>query len=211
VAATGLEVLAAIDRRPYDVVLMDLQMPEMDGLATTKEIHRRLPEGRRPRIVALTANARREDENACRAAGMDAFLPKPVNAERLRELLVQPSGAGRPAAPLDDDVFEQLRRLEDDAPGMLREIVDLYLADSPKRLDALRIAVFAGDVAGAAEQAHSLKGSSGYLGARELADLAAHVERLARAGNLEGLRLRAAELDDAFSRVREALVAATEE
>jgi CheY-like chemotaxis protein len=87
VASNGLEALEALHRQPYDLVLMDMHMPEMDGLEATKQIRRSLASERQPRIVALTAAALREDQEACLAAGMDAFLTKPVRPEHLASIL----------------------------------------------------------------------------------------------------------------------------
>jgi signal transduction histidine kinase/DNA-binding response OmpR family regulator len=83
VAANGLEVLQALERQPYDVVLMDVQMPEMDGLEATRQILRRWPNGPRPRIIAMTANVMKEDQQACAAAGMDDYLGKPIQVDAL--------------------------------------------------------------------------------------------------------------------------------
>jgi len=87
VASNGLEVLAALDREPYDVVLMDVQMPEMDGLEASRRICERWPAESRPRIVAMTANAMMEDREACLAAGMNDYVAKPVRPEELAEAL----------------------------------------------------------------------------------------------------------------------------
>jgi len=87
VASNGLEVLAALEREPYDVVLMDVQMPEMDGLDASRRICSRWPAGSRPRIIAMTANAMIEDREACFAAGMDDYLAKPVRSEELADAL----------------------------------------------------------------------------------------------------------------------------
>jgi CheY-like chemotaxis protein len=87
VASNGLEVLAALEREPYDVVLMDVQMPEMDGLDASRRICAQWPEESRPRIIAMTANAMIEDREACFAAGMDDYLAKPVRPEELAEAL----------------------------------------------------------------------------------------------------------------------------
>jgi PAS domain S-box-containing protein len=89
VAANGLEVLDALKRQPYDVVLMDMQMPEMDGLEATRQIRRRWPEERSPRIIAMTANAMQGDRELCLAAGMDDYISKPVRVEALVQALSQ--------------------------------------------------------------------------------------------------------------------------
>ena len=89
VAANGLEALAALRRQSYDVVLMDVQMPEMDGLEATRTICREWPSEQRPRIVAMTANVMKEDREACLAAGMDDYLGKPIRVEELVDALMQ--------------------------------------------------------------------------------------------------------------------------
>jgi len=88
VAANGIEVLQALERRHYDVVLMDVQMPEMDGLEATQAIRQRWPEGERPSIIAMTASALKGDRDMCLAAGMDDYVSKPVKIEMLRAALV---------------------------------------------------------------------------------------------------------------------------
>ena len=87
IAANGLEVLQALDREPYDVVLMDVQMPELDGLEATRQIRARWPDGTRPRIIAMTANAMPEDREACFEAGMDDYVAKPIRPEELAKAL----------------------------------------------------------------------------------------------------------------------------
>jgi CheY-like chemotaxis protein len=87
VAGNGLEAIEALRRQQYDVVLMDVQMPEMDGLEATRAIHREWPAAQRPRIIALTANVMKEDQEACFAAGMDDYLGKPIRVEELMAAL----------------------------------------------------------------------------------------------------------------------------
>jgi CheY-like chemotaxis protein len=86
-AANGVEVLEALQRQVYDVVLMDVQMPEMDGLAATRTLRRELPEARQPRVIAMTANAMQGDREMCLAAGMDDYVSKPIRVEELVEAL----------------------------------------------------------------------------------------------------------------------------
>jgi signal transduction histidine kinase/CheY-like chemotaxis protein len=88
VVANGLEVLAAVRRQTYDVILMDIQMPEMDGLEASRQIVRHVAAGRRPRLIALTANVFKTDQDACHEAGMDGFMAKPLDLDQLREALL---------------------------------------------------------------------------------------------------------------------------
>ncbi len=206
VAATGLEVLAAVERRNYDIVLMDVQMPDMDGIAATREIRRRGGSGPRPTILAMTANVRREDEAACLDAGMDGFVAKPIRVDALREALAQAAArGGEGAVSLDLETFDRLRVLERDAPGVLREIVDLYLGDAPTRVASIRDAAARGDAESLLSLAHGLKGSSGYLGAREMEAICGEIDRLLRLGRKDAATAKVALLDAAFVRLREAL------
>ena len=83
VAANGVEALEALERQPYDAVLMDVEMPEMDGLEATRRIHQRWPRERRPHIVAVTANAMQGERELCIQAGMDDYITKPIHIEEL--------------------------------------------------------------------------------------------------------------------------------
>jgi CheY-like chemotaxis protein len=87
VAADGLEAIQALERQPYDVILMDVQMPEMDGLEATRRICERWPVGVRPRIIAMTANAMQGDREICLAAGMDDYVSKPIRVNELIQVL----------------------------------------------------------------------------------------------------------------------------
>ena len=95
VAANGLEVLAALRRQRYDLVFMDVQMPEMDGLEAARRIRREWPEDEQPRIVAMTASVLREDRDACLAAGMDGYLSKPLVLQNLRDALQKAAEAAQ--------------------------------------------------------------------------------------------------------------------
>ena len=93
--ANGLEVLAAVRRQTYDVILMDIQMPEMDGLEASRQITRQFATSQRPHLIALTANVFKTDQDACTEAGMDGFLGKPLDLEQLRDALLQCSPVQR--------------------------------------------------------------------------------------------------------------------
>ena len=89
VASNGIEAIECVERQPYDVVLMDVQMPEMDGLEATRTIAQRWPATQRPRIVAMTANAMQGDREECLAAGMDDYVTKPIRVDALVAALMQ--------------------------------------------------------------------------------------------------------------------------
>jgi signal transduction histidine kinase/CheY-like chemotaxis protein/HPt (histidine-containing phosphotransfer) domain-containing protein len=182
VASDGREALARLEHAAYDVVLMDVQMPEMDGLEASRAICARWPPGRRPRIVAMTAEALQGDREKCLAAGMDDYIVKPVTLDRLREALARcaPSG-GRAEPVIDRVVLEQLREdLGGDAP--LHDVVTTFLEKTPAALAALRDAARRGDAETIRRTAHMLKGTSGILGARALAEQCADLERLGLGG-----------------------------
>jgi signal transduction histidine kinase/DNA-binding response OmpR family regulator/HAMP domain-containing protein len=198
VANNGLEVLAALARQPYDVVLMDVQMPELDGLETTRRICRERPRGVRPWIIAMTANAMQGDREMCLAAGMDDYVSKPMRADDLIAAIERAAASSAapceladagPTAPppevLDRAVLQRLHAdLGDDNPALVGELIELYLADSPKLLAKLQAAV-TGDVADAVfVLAHTLKSTSANLGAGPLAAVCGELEAAARSGRL---------------------------
>ena len=203
VAASGLEVLQALQRQPYDLVLMDMQMPEMDGLEATRQIVKEWKEAR-PRIIAMTANAMQEDREACLAAGMDDYISKPVQVADLQNAIEHwgqttvssPSLSSYSTVPLTDNdvdlpdaidkkVLADLRTLQSAAePDLVERLFSMLQADAPKLIDAMREAVTQADADGLRHAAHSLKGSSASLGAKHISALCAAVEKAAKAGSL---------------------------
>ncbi|MGH3003977.1 MAG: response regulator, partial [Gaiellaceae bacterium] len=192
VASNGLEAIEAIERSTYDVVLMDVQMPELDGLDASRLICERWPETR-PRIVAMTANALPEDREACSAAGMDDYVAKPIRSEALAEALKRVRPVGRDTAPpaendadgrlLDGAALDSLRELGGD--DFLAEVIDTFLADVPTLLATLRGALDAGDAAEVRRAAHTLKSNGATLGATEFAEVCRALEQRAKDGDLE--------------------------
>ena len=140
VAGNGFEVLDHLEREPYDLVLMDVQMPEMDGLEATRRIRARWPD--RPLwIVAMTANAMEGDREMCLAAGMDDYLSKPIRPEALAAALravgPEPSrDPGRCRMTLDPAALTDLLEMVGDDSAFVDDIVDTYLRDAPDQLAA---------------------------------------------------------------------------
>jgi signal transduction histidine kinase/CheY-like chemotaxis protein/HPt (histidine-containing phosphotransfer) domain-containing protein len=198
VAGNGVEVLEALRRQPYDLVLMDIQMPGMDGMEATRRIRDEFPRERQPRIVAMTANVLLEQREACLAAGMEDFVQKPVGFEELRAALARcgvretggtsaaeglaASGGATPgspdvSSPLDPTFLDKLRQLgELSGTPLAREVVTHFSAETPQRLERMRQALLQSDVQDLAFIAHSLKGSSAQLGAVRIASLSAELE-----------------------------------
>jgi CheY-like chemotaxis protein/HPt (histidine-containing phosphotransfer) domain-containing protein len=183
-AANGLEVLEALKRQTYDLILMDVQMPEMDGLEATRRI-RRLGDDCTPRIVAMTAHAMAGDRERCLEGGMDGYLSKPVQITDLAAELAATkpvSAAPGPAAsePLDLQVLDRLRELSLDGSNLLSEVVRTFATSSTSDLAALRRLTAEGRWCDVETTAHRLKGGSGCVGAVRVAAVCAAVEERVR-------------------------------
>jgi PAS domain S-box-containing protein len=192
VASNGLEAVEALERQPYDVVLMDVQMPELDGLDASRRICERWPAEARPRIIAMTANVMAEDREACFAAGMDDYVAKPIRPDELREALrrARPLGDTRPAsaedggAGLEASALESLRSLGGDE--FLAEVVDAFLSDAPALVATLRTTYDRGDTEGLRRAAHTLKSNGQTFGAGRFSELCRELELRARNDELDG-------------------------
>jgi two-component system, sensor histidine kinase and response regulator len=227
VVGTGVEALAALRKRPYDLVLMDIQMPDMDGLEATARI-RDEREGALNRgvpIVALTAHAMTGDKERCLAAGMDDYLRKPLEAEELqivverwtlqgcradapvarehqhvgRADLKTESADTPPSRPFDPDV---LRDMLGNDTELAREIIAEFLVDARQQIDSLHKAVSLDSPERVRRQAHTLKGASAAVGALALQQQAVSLEEEARSaeqGELERLGEHLRGIDEAFA------------
>ncbi|HEU4370566.1 MAG TPA: response regulator [Methylomirabilota bacterium] len=220
-AANGLEAVMAIERQPYDLVLMDVQMPEMDGFEAAREITRRWAVGTRPRIVAMTANALQGDRELCLAAGMDDYLSKPIRVEELVTALERSAARGpapiRPADParktdqnraaadrpstqvLDHAAFERLRAAM--GAGALTELLSTFVEDAQELVATMRRALGGKDTDSFRRAAHSLKSNAASFGAMTLSNLAKDLEALARSGRLDGAASRVERLAGECERV----------
>ncbi|HTO95483.1 MAG TPA: response regulator [Myxococcales bacterium] len=209
-ARNGREAVARYQAEEFDVVLMDVQMPEMDGLQATAAIrdlesagHRRTP------IIGVTAHAMKGDRERCLAAGMDGYVAKPIRAELLFQAIDGQLQKPAPAAPAPgpEEVLDEkdLLSLVGGDGAVVRELAQLFLEDGAQRLLDIEKALAAGDHAGLRTAAHTLKGSAGSICGRRTADAARHLEQLAEAKDFLGARHAFATLSREVARLQEAL------
>jgi signal transduction histidine kinase/CheY-like chemotaxis protein/HPt (histidine-containing phosphotransfer) domain-containing protein len=261
VASNGQEALDALSKTPYDLVLMDCQMPELDGYAATRIFRERETQRaknqsgqaqtiRRTPVIAITAHAMRGDREQCIAAGMDDYLSKPFNRDRLFAVLkrwlpsksttdipvhtiwkdqtekdqsktCRLSDGGNGGSNLHGEGFldrfshldhlnyetlESLRSIViEGQPSLLQKVIRIYLGSSPKLMETIRHSITLGDAAAMQGAAHSLKSTSGNLGAVMLAELCKELEAIGRAGTTDNAILLLPVLEDEYDRVCEAL------
>jgi two-component system, sensor histidine kinase and response regulator len=190
VVGNGLEAVEACSSTAYEAVLMDCQMPEMDGFKAAAWIRQREGPQRRIPIIALTAGGDPGDRERCLAAGMDDYLGKPARLQTLDSTLRKwiPRMGERPAPPSVASSLpaeHPLRVLEQQGRGALVvEIVDLFLETTPQRLEQMREARLKGDNKSLFSLAHSLKGAAVQLGAWGMAALCQNIQTLGRAGSM---------------------------
>ena len=176
VANNGLEALAALERQSFDVVLMDVQMPEMGGFEASAAIRSREREtGGHLRIVAMTAHAMSGDRERCLAAGMDGYLPKPIDPPLLFATIEEEERAA--AAPQAIDRLALLARLGGDEE-LMRDVVRLFLEDCPGRLVRIRAAIDGRDAPRLKAEAHALKGAAANMSASVVVDAARALEQM---------------------------------
>lgn len=200
-ARDGKEALERFAAEPFDAVLMDVQMPGMDGLEATTAIRRLEVQTGRPRtpIIAMTAHAVQGDRERCLAAGMDDYLAKPIDAAALKRILLARAGAPRSPAgekrlPEEDALLEGFGG----DFGFFREVVEVFLDDHPRQIELLRQSAGLGDAASFRRAAHSLKGMLRGFRFMEAADKAERLEIAGERGELGGTEPLIAELEGAM-------------
>ena len=204
----GRKAVLALQEADFDIVLMDVQMPEMDGFEATAAIRNRETSGHRRRvpIVALTAHAMKGDREACLGAGMDAYLSKPINTRELLALVDRLTD-NSPELPLesafgalkgaDFDEHRVLAKLDGDRE-LLQELVSLFMSESPAMLADIRHCLAAGDTAGVQRAAHLLKGSVSNFSDGAATRSAQALELMSRNGDVSGGWIQLAELEQAI-------------
>jgi two-component system sensor histidine kinase/response regulator len=225
VVADGRQALHALERDPYAAVLMDCQMPEMDGYDATSELRRRELVGTHTPVIAMTAHAMRGDREKCLASGMDDYLAKPLNPDELDRILRRwapwtandsgarastretiPSDAPGGEGPLDPAGIALLRS-ELGSIEALAQLVELFGTQTPEVLDQMRTAIEAGDTGSVKESAHKLRGGCLTLAAIRMAQLCKKLETKAAGGSLQGAPHAVDELETAFDEAYAALQA----
>ncbi len=220
VAANGLEAVDAMQRLPYDLLLMDCQMPEMDGFEACIEIrHRELMNrnSKRTPIVAMSANARREGHDRALDGGMDDYLVKPLKAEDLEETLKHwvPGFTERYSAA-QEEAAQEIQRLESDNnppidmkkvanmfrndPSAQHELLTLYLSSTQNLIEQIASACDSQDYVLIAARAHEIKGASAYIGAGDIREIARNLEISSKTKNWEKVQESVDELEPAFIR-----------
>ncbi|MEH1936539.1 MAG: response regulator [Nostoc sp.] len=226
VAGNGKEVLQLLEKIPYDLILMDCQMPVLDGLETTKEIHRwqesYFASGRRPVVIAMTANAMKEDQQMCLDAGMDDYLSKPVMKEKLAVAVERWASVifkAKETAATDQTVsttdagsvdllidWERLHQLSENNPEFELELLQMFVEDIQPRLEVIKIAIAAHDFQELALQAHQIKGASANMGATTMHLAAEKLEQFAHKQERRGTTNFISELEEFVKCIQEFLI-----
>jgi len=224
--ANGAEALKTLETLPYDLVLMDVQMPVMDGLEATRNIRdpKSAVRNHQIPIIAMTAHTMQGDRERCLQAGMNDYVTKPVDPQALMEALEKwlpretaatkeqlpgkpkdtpPVSAQEPEVPVFDKAGMMSRLMDDE--DLASTVIEAFLDDVPKQIEALRGYLETGDATFAERQAHTIKGASANLGGEALRAVAFEMEKAAKAGNLEYVKSHLPELENQFTRLKEAM------
>jgi len=206
VVGDGQAALTALAQTPFDLILMDIQMPVLDGLATTATIRaQEQSQGTHVPIIAMTAHAMRGDRERCLATGMDGYVTKPLNIADLAAAIAQL----RPAVSSPEtrvvtppvDIAATLQSVEGDQ-NLLVDLFEAFQQDYPKQLAELQDAIRVGDAERLAQVAHSLKGAVGYFGAQTVHALACQLETMGYQAEFEGASSVLQQLERELERLR---------
>ena len=224
IADNGLIALEMLRKQVYDAILMDIQMPEMDGITATKTIRAEWPEDQQPHIIAMTANALKGDRESYLASGMNDYVSKPVRLPQLQRALedspmlaaAAPSSTAHSAkendimmtsdsttAPIDFSELEEM--MGEDAFELLADLAEIFVEQAQEQIMSLKQAVLAADAMMVREWAHSLKGSSASIAATQLSTHCSSLEMDARSGDLSQAQTKVALIEAEYARVQDAL------
>jgi PAS domain S-box-containing protein len=203
VVQNGVEVLQALERQNYDVILMDVQMPEMDGLEATRQIRQLYTGPRRPWIIAMTANAMDIDQKNCFDAGMDAYLSKPVRIEALEAELVRSSeNIGQ---VVDLAVLSKFGEMTGSGSEAVRELAEIFAEETPQTLQQIRADIEARRAQGVSVHALQLGRACSNFGAERMQQLCASLQAAGKAADFPLATEFAGRLEAEFALVKNAL------
>ena len=220
IATNGVEVLKALEQKAYDILFLDVQMPEMDGLETARQICQRWPTEKRPRIIAMTGNALMGDREKCLQAGMDDYISKPVRVGELQSALqrwgpmttrksdtafVSRLKTSQADNLLDQATIAELRNMPpSNGVSMLEELVDLFLEAAPQRIAQITQSINDGPML--AFHAHALRSMGLNLGVKRIVELSQKLEDLGRTRSVHGAPALLRELETAFAQTKAQLL-----
>ncbi len=226
VVMNGAQAVTALEKLSYDLVLMDIQMPEMDGYEACRQIRKIESESDKNRIpiIAMTAHAMKEDRDKCLAAGMDDYVSKPIDAkfflEAIERWLPKEKAVASPLV-LEPDKILDLKTTADnnlmvfDKDGLMDRLIDdmeLYeivvsgfLDDMPKQMSALKKFIDQGDIEDAGKKGHLIKGAASNIGADAFSNIASKIEEAGKSGNPDRLRLLVPQLESAFDQLKKVM------
>ncbi len=211
--ANGVEAVEKLERGLYDAVLMDCQMPEMDGYAATREIRRREGGGQRTIVIAMTASAMTGDREKCLAAGMDDYVTKPVRSEELQQILqrhLAQNAKEQPAVTVDTavrlagdaELVARVKELElEVGPEAMQELIGEFLSETARSLERLENALRSADSSGAVETLHNLVDCSANVGAVRMAEICTRLESTIQRKGPKECASGLAQLADAYKSI----------
>jgi signal transduction histidine kinase/CheY-like chemotaxis protein/HPt (histidine-containing phosphotransfer) domain-containing protein len=205
VVANGLEVLQTFERQDYNVVLMDVQMPDMNGVEATRRLRVDFAPMRQPRIIALTANALGSERAEYLAAGMDDYLSKPVDVAALQAALekCKPLDPNAPLAPaIHHATLEQYIPYEMEESGEFAELINIFLDDTETRLIEMRALLVQNNLPAIGQIAHAIKGAGLTMGAKRLAGLCSQIELFVQLGAQDKVAEKVTEIESEYGRAR---------
>lgn len=224
VASNGIEAIQSIERQEYDVVLMDVMMPEMDGLEASRIISTKNKKSQRPRIIAMTANAMKGDKEKCLEAGMDDYIAKPINIKELIQALKLccPNEKQTPSFSsekvnqqikdkkiikkipiIDENVIQELMSFDGEKNnGFLKEMISIYLEDTDILIGELFGAINSEDKELFVRSAHTLKSSSANMGAMKLSEIGKELEKMGKNGGLKNASVKMKDAKQEYEKVK---------
>ncbi|MDY7007473.1 MAG: response regulator [Cyanobacteriota bacterium] len=212
VVHNGIDAIAACKNQNYDIIFMDVQMPEMDGLEATREIIKQLPSETRPKIIAMTANAMEDDRDECLQAGMDDYVSKPVKIQLMQQMLEK---WGTKHTNINDttsssqilDRTAMIVSMVETKPELVKKMTHLYLdQEGPRRLTEIKQAIAEENAKSLKHSAHTLKGGSATLGVVGVVEVCRQLEAKAKNQDFADIEQLVQLLEERYEEARKELI-----